>query len=323
MRIFPVHGRSIGKWPIVLWTIGFVLLTAWIVWSGTESALSESSLSASVEKSVAKIGDLLWLTLTYDPPESSHLPEDPVVGGIEKLNIVERVDRTGTIKLRFIVDRLESFQTEPISLTFIDKNGNEQRIETAPITITVLSNLGEKPEEATLRPIQDIIPSSSRWMPFLLWVALAGILLCFAIGWLWRRRKHRPGRITKTTSDPPHIRAEKEIDRLLANELFEKGDVKAFYFNFSEIIRRYMESIRHFPAAEMTTEEIVRQVGNNSQDQEILPLLRKADLIKFANTIPTPDRKVQDVEAARTYIRQTCPRQPEAPDARNHPEAGP
>jgi hypothetical protein len=98
--------------------------------------------------------------------------------------------------------------------------------------------------------------------------------------------------------------------------------VKTFYFIFSEIIRRYMESIRYFPAAEMTTEEIVRHVGNTSQDLEILPLLRQADLVKFADTIPTPDRKVSDIEAARTYIRQTCPVQTDALEARHNSEAG-
>ena len=323
MRVFPVHGPHIGKWPIVLWAMGLVLLTACLAWSETESGSSRSALSASVEKGAAKIGDLLWLTLRYDLPEGGHLPEDPVVGGIEKLTIVERVVGPSEIKLRFIVDRLVSFQTEPISLTFIDEDGNEQQIETAPVTIAALSNLGEKPEEATLRPLQDIIPISSRWMPFLLWVAVAGILLCFVIGWLWWWRKHRPGRITKATVDPPHILAEKEIDQLVAGELFEKGDVKTFYFIFSEIIRKYMESIRHFPAAEMTTEEIVRHVGNNSQDQEILPLLRQADLVKFADAVPSPDHKVQDVEAARIYIRRTCPMQTDAPDARHNPEARP
>ena len=70
--------------------MGFVLLTVWIARSETESALRESSLSASVEKSVARIGDLLWLTLTYDLPEGRHIPDEPVVGGIEMLTIVER-----------------------------------------------------------------------------------------------------------------------------------------------------------------------------------------------------------------------------------------
>jgi hypothetical protein len=72
----------------------------------------------------------------------------------------------------------------------------------------------------------------------------------------------------------------------------------------------------------MTTEEISRHLGNTSQDQEILPLLRQADLVKFADTIPTPDRNLRDIEAARTYIRQTCPIQADAPDVPHHPEVG-
>ncbi|MGD9326499.1 MAG: hypothetical protein PVG26_20950, partial [Desulfobacterales bacterium] len=152
MRVFPVHGPRGGKWPVVLWTMGFVVLTAWTAGAATEVASSASMLSAAVEKNTAKIGDLLWLTLTYDLPEGGRLPEDPVVGGIENLSIIERKVLPGEIKLRFIVDQLESFQTESITLTVIDKDGNEQRIETAPVTIDVSSNLGEKPEEATLRP---------------------------------------------------------------------------------------------------------------------------------------------------------------------------
>jgi polyhydroxyalkanoate synthesis regulator phasin len=302
--------------------MGFVVLTAWTAGAATEVASSASMLSAAVEKNTAKIGDLLWLTLTYDLPEGGRLPEDPVVGGIENLSIIERKVLPGEIKLRFIVDQLESFQTESITLTVIDKDGNEQRIETAPVTIDVSSNLGEKPEEATLRPIQDIIPIQSRWTPFLPWAAVAVILLSFVIGWLWWRRKHRPVSILAAAVDPPHIQAEKEIDQLVADGFFEKGEVKTFYFIFSEIIRRYMESIRHFPAAEMTTEEIARHLGNTSQDQEILPLLRQADLVKFADTIPTPDRNVRDIEAARTYIRQTVPRQADVLDGQHHPEAG-
>jgi len=322
LRVFQVYGMRIEKWKVVLWTTGFMLLAALTAWTETELTSSGSSLSASVEKSTAKVGDLLWLSLTYDLPEGGLLPKDPAVGGIEKLNIVERLVRPGEIKFRFIVDQLKSFETEPVSLIYFDKNGNEQQIKTSPVSITVLSNLGEKQEVAALMPIQDIIPVASRWMPFLLWLTVAGVLLCFAIVWLWWRRKHRSGRIRIITVDPPHVRAEKEIDQLVASGLFEKGDVKTFYFNFSEIIRRYMESIRHFSAVEMTTEEITRHVGNNSKDQEILQQLRQADLVKFADTVPTHDRKVQDIQAARTYIRQTGPSSTQAIDIQHKPEAG-
>ena len=107
--------------------------------------------------------------------------------------------------------------------------------------------------------------------------------------------------------DPPHVKADREIDNLIASGLFENGDVKAFYFIFSETIRRYMESIRRFPAAEMTTEEIARFIKTDPSGQKVLPLLRQADLVKFSDSVPAPDRKDQDILMARTYIQQTRP----------------
>jgi hypothetical protein len=318
-----VHDPHKGKRPVVVWTIGFVLLTVCMAWPQTKLVSSAASLSATVDKSTARIGDFIWLTLAYDLPADSRLPEVPNLQGIEKLHIVERTAHPGKIKLRFVVDQLETFQIGPVGLLFTDKDGNEQQIRSTPISIDVLSNLGEKPEEATLRPIQDIIPSSSRWMGHLLWVAVTCALLCLAIGWLWRRRKRLTGGTMTTMIDPPHIRARKEIDELVAGELFEKGEVKAFYFSFSEIIRRYMESIRKFPAAEMTTEEIVRHVGRNIDDQKILPLLKQADLVKFADTIPSPARKDRDLAAAFDYIRQTGPKETETEDTIITTEAKP
>ena len=121
----------------------------------------------------------------------------------------------------------------------------------------------------------------------------------------YRARSHAPG-----------------INRLLRG-LFERGEVKAFYYIFSETIRRYMESIRRFPAVEMTTEEIARAIRANPSDQCILPLLKRADLVKFADSMPAPERKDQDVLAARTYIQQTRPKTEELQKAPSLQEVSP
>ena len=324
MRFFSLHDMHAGRWQIALWAICFVLLAAVsAAWSETVSPPPPvPELSASVEKSTVSVGDLIWLTLTYDLPEEARLPEDPVVHGIEKLNVVEQVVHIGEIKIRFLIDQLESFKIDRINLTYFDKNGNEQTIETGPIAVTVLSGLGEKPEEAVLMPIQDIIPLSLRWMPYLPWAVIAGILLCVITGLILWHRKYRTGKIIATMVDPPHVRAEKEINQLVARGLFEKGDVKTFYFVFSEIIRRYMESIRHFPAAEMTTEEIVQHARTNTHDQQLLPVLGQADLVKFADAVPTRDRKAQDIKTARAYIRQTCPAPDKTTNGKSNMEVG-
>jgi len=322
LRFFSLHDIYAGQWRIALSAMCFVLLTAFsTAWPETVSPSPAAELSASVEKSAVSVGDLIWLTLKYDLPEGARLPEDPVVRGIENLNVIEQVVHIGEIKIRFLIDRLESFKIERIGLTYFDKNGNERTIETAPIAVTVLSGLGKNPEETVLRPIQDIIPLSLRWMPYLPWALVGGILLCVIIALIWRYRKHRTSKIAATMVEPPHVLAEKEIDQLIARGLFEKGDVKTFYFVFSEIIRRYMESIRHFPAAEMTTEEIAQHTRTNTHDQQLLQVLGQADFVKFANAVPTHDHKAQDIKTARAYIRQTRPAPDKATNEQSDAEA--
>jgi hypothetical protein len=248
---------------------------------------------------------MLWLTIHYRLPDGARLPEKPEIQGIEDLTITNRVKENDHLKIRFLVDRLGAWKSKPIRLPYIDKEGKENTMRADPVSFTVLSNLGEKPEEAELRPIQDIIPVGSTWLTVLPWAAALAVVLSLTAALTWWYRKRRARDIFPELIDPPHIRAGREIDHLEAQGLFEEGKVKAFYFSLSEILRRYMESIRHFPAAEYTTEEIAHHIRENEADRKILPLLRQADLVKFADTVPTPSRRNEDIRSARAYIQET------------------
>jgi hypothetical protein len=121
--------------------------------------------------------------------------------------------------------------------------------------------------------------------------------------WLKKRRRHLE--IAKA-KEAPHLWATREIERLEAQKVFEKGKVKDFYFRLSEVLRRYLEAIRGFPAAEYTVEEIARYV-QEEKDRQLLVLLRQADLVKFADDVPTAARKDDELKAALAYIRATAP----------------
>jgi len=304
---FSIHRIYALKIQVLLGALICFLLLPGPAGSQTPGTDDLPSLSATIEKNTARIGDMLWLTFTYQIPQGAQLPDDASISGLETLTVVEHKAEPNQIQIRFMVDQLESFNLGPFSLTYINDGNNEQQLTTDPIAITILSNLGEKPEEAALKPIEDIISTKTNWLTYLLWALSLILLTGFVFLFIWWRKRRRIRDIQATMQDPPHVRAEKEIDKLIASGLFETGNVKAFYFNFSETIRRYMESIRSFPAAEMTTEEIARWVNIDPSDQKILPLLRQADLVKFADSIPAPDRKDQDILTARTYIQQTRP----------------
>ena len=305
-----LHHRA-GMWfGRRVWVL--LLLMALKTAAGTPAAAhgapppAEAGLAVSVDRDSAPVGGIVSLTLSYTLPDGASLPDEPEIKGLEGLTVIGRAGSEGALVLRVLVDRLGSWRTGPLILTYLDREGERASLEAAPVSVTVLSNLGEKPAEAELKPILDIIPVTAGWVRTAAWVAGAvGLLLLVSALWWWRRRR-RIRDVTAVVHDPPHVRAFRELGELQALGLFEKGRVKPYYFRFSEIVRRYLEDIRGFPAAEYTTQEIASRV-NNDTDRALIPLLRQADMVKFADAVPTVARKEEDVEKALAYIRDTGP----------------
>jgi len=261
-------------------------------------------LVATLTPTSAKVGSIVLLTLSYHLPEGARLSPDSQIKGLEDFTIVGRQTGPGQIRVRLLVGRIGQFKTGPLSLAYFDKEGKEGFLDADPVDLTVLSNLGEKPEEAQLKPIYGIIPTKSEAIKYLPWVIIALIACAAGIGlflWIKRRRNRRAFGLSQ---DPPHTLAKKEIDELESQRLFEKGHVKEFYFRFSEIMRCYLESLRGFPAAEYTTQEIALSI-HNQEDRQLLPLLQQVDLVKFADLTPTPAKKDDEIKEALSYIRET------------------
>ena len=262
-------------------------------------------LSVCIDPEIAYIGDIVEISLKYQLPEGANLDEEPEISGIEGLSILKTETAPGSIKINILVDQLEVFKSGKITLYYLDKDGQKRTIESGPVSFSILSNLGEKPAEAELKPIQGIIPTKSILARYLPWAGglLLAVIPAMVLYWWIKKRKSNIENGIKV--DPPYIRAINEIEILEKQGLFEKGEIKPFYFRFSEIIKHYVESIRHFPAAEFTTEEISCYLTSET-DRRLLLLLRQADLVKFADTIPTSARKEEDVTAALAYINETA-----------------
>jgi hypothetical protein len=283
-----------------------LLVFSWVFAAETKISKSLPGLSASLDRESARFGSIVALTLDYRLPEGARVAADAEINGLEGITTIERVTGPNTITFKLLVDQLDSWKTGPLSLTYLDRDGKTQALSADPVSIRVLSNLAEKPEQAQLRPIQGIIPTKALWLKYVVWGAgLLGILLVGA-SFLWWRRKGRVREVSAELYDPPHLRAIREIERLEAQGLFEAGHFKGFYFRFSEILRRYLEWLRGFPAAELTTEEITSRI-DNEQDRRLLPLLRQADLVKFADVVPISARKDEEIRTALSYIRETSP----------------
>lgn len=263
-------------------------------------------LTLSLDRNSAMIGSIVILDLKYRLPEGGTLPPKMEIKGIGGYTIIDQSASPNLIRFKLLVDRIDTWKIGPISFNYLDKTKRPQALIADPVSLNIISNLGGKPAEAQLRPAQDIISSKTIWQKYIPWVAGSIALLSFIGALIWWYKKRKVRNMNLAIQEPPHVRAKKEIDQLGSGALFEKGSVKEFYFSLTEIMKRYLEAIRSFPAAEFTTEEISHHI-QKEEDRKILQLLRRADLIKFADSVPTTTGKETDIQAALSYIRATEP----------------
>jgi hypothetical protein len=303
-----------GFWVL---SFGFWVLCSWCPAFGAESPANEAQqplsfqMKAAFVPNQARVGDTVTLKLTFQLPKGEHLTKDFSFDGLEGFQILSQSKNTDgkapgeEYALRLMVERLKSKDVGPITLSYKNAEGKTAVLKAAPVPFTVLSNLGDKPEEAQLKPIFGITPTSSFFDKYRLWI-LCGIgvlVLALAVGWWIQKRRGKTA--APVWKAPPHETAMRELKALDGKKLFEQGRVKDFYFDFSEILRRYVEAIRGFPAAEYTIEEISRAIIHN-EDQAALKLLRQADMVKFADSLATPAGKTDHMESAFAYIRKTA-----------------
>jgi hypothetical protein len=265
---------------------------------------AKPGLKALLDKQTARVGEQVILTLSYTLPEGATLVEPPEIKGLEDLTLVDVKKGEGALRLSLLVDRLKDWKTKEITLSYQEKGGTRGELKADPVSLTVASNLGEKPAEAELRPIYDIIPVRSWWQAHSAWIAGGFAILFLGAGVLWWLKRRTAVREINATVAFPHIRAREALEALERQGLFEKGEVKAFYFRTSEILRQYIEALRRFPAPELTTEEIALKI-TTEEDRKALALLRQADMVKFADTVPTLARKEEELREMLAYIKET------------------
>lgn len=144
----------------------------------------------------------------------------------------------------------------------------------------------------------------------LLW--LAGIIvLGLILFYLYKRFKKKPIKeeIIKIVKKSPWEDAIDSLNELEKKQLWQKGEVKQYHSEITEIIRRYFELRFNFNALEMTTTEVISNLKNNSESNSITEIteafLNNADMVKFAKFIPMPQVNEEMMQQAREIVQKT------------------
>lgn len=149
----------------------------------------------------------------------------------------------------------------------------------------------------------------SRWIVLALVVAI----LVAAIVWIAKRRKeHKPFIVLPGAKPiPADKRALKELEALRRKELWQKGRIKKYYTDTTDIIRRFLHNMYGISASEMTTRQTLKAfhgIADWSEESDTLlrQLLQKADMVKFAKMEPEAYEHDEAMQNAVDFVRKVA-----------------
>jgi hypothetical protein len=163
-----------------------------------------------------------------------------------------------------------------------------------------------------IKPIKAILkaPLSFREiLPYLV-VFIVLMLIMFVIIYYYKRLKsNKPLFIRVKPEIPPHIIALEKLKKLEDDKLWQKGEIKKFHIDLTDIVREYMESRYHILAVESTTPEIIEQLTTCLSDQTLINKVKEfldlSDLVKFAKLTPLPNENEKCLQVSYEFVENT------------------
>lgn len=259
----------------------------------------QSRVVTSIDTTRNKIGAQFNLTLKTNVDTLSNVvfPSGTNFGAMEVIRsyVVDTVKKDDRYEL---VKRygLTNFDSGSYTIPQLRVVINNRTFQTDAINVEV-SNVAVDTLKQNMYDIKPILAVPSSAFPeFLKYVLI--VLLIIGVGvliYILLRRRHKR-KADEMAFKTPIERATSLLQNLEKKELWQKGDVKAYYSELTDIARNYIEEAIHIPAMESTTSELIAGLRDASEmkkmtvSQETLlnleRVLKQADLVKFAKSKP-------------------------------------
>ena len=288
------------------------------------SAGQEVKISSAFDSTKIFIGDQIKFTVTIDQPSNLKLSlpvfKDTLCKNIEIVS-GPRIDTTkgqsGRIKIiqKYLITSFDSgrYQVKPV----FAENKNEGGMKRFYSDYSILEVMRVKiaPQDTTAKIFDIIKPYKAtvtlgEILPWLLVAALLGAIVWAAIRYLPKLRKSEAETNVFIPSDPAHIIAFRELERLKSEELWQKGETKKYYTELTEILRQYLENRFRVYSLELTTAETLEALvktgfRKNGSYNDLKTVLTGADLVKFAKYNPVASENESHFQTSWNFVLVT------------------
>lgn len=196
------------------------------------------------------------------------------------------------------------------SLTFILKKETDSvYFTTQPIYI--YPKLFSAASDTALRPEKEIESTVRPWWHYFLW-SIAILIAGFVLYYFYQRYKQKMTAVPESTiieirKTPFEIFSE-EMENLLVTQPEWQNDVKVYYSNLTEVLKRYLELKFNYHVLEMTTDELLDWVKSEKVVFNSIPnladILNRADLIKFAKQEAVLPQMISDFKEVSASVEK-------------------
>ena len=273
-------------------------------------------LSVTTDTTRASIGDLISYKITtqnlgnkYFKIENPQFTE-PLELRSSNLLYDKKEKVTGT-EFIFSVWDTGMVSIPPITINLFNSDSLfDFSMETDSISIKVISLVNSTDNQA-MKPIKGPIPIKSIFPIRMIILIMLSLVILFGLYFIYGKRIANvyDEKKVETNIDPADIIALKKLGSL-GKESYDKTEkIKEFYINISHILREYIENSVYIKSLEMTTEEIGRHrvsfPFNKKEIDNLLDILNRADLSKYAKSNPKKNICDYDLKAGKNFIINT------------------
>lgn len=281
-----------------------------------------ATLAIDLDHAKITIADRLTLTLsmTIDEDYQFELPgfgEKLEQFGIVDYHTSQPVLTGGNrkkISRTYILEPFLSgeYKIPPMAVLFwkMGEKTDPHKIETEELMVRVTSLL---PEKMAGMKIHDIVPPLPLPRSYKMWMTAGvggGVLILIILGAMILYKKKKAKNSVQKKQIPAHELAYMELSKLMEQELIEKGEIKLFYHQISDILRRYIEKRFGLCAPEQTTEEFLSSLKGSKgfithYNSLLKSFLSGCDLVKFAEHQPSSEDIQLMFDSCKAFIFQT------------------
>lgn len=296
-----------------------LIFIAFFLFFTSPTSAEEISAEVLLDRSTITVGDPVLYRLIIRYNRSLKITYPQLGRHLEKFAIrdfkalpVREENGTQVEEIQYLLTVFEvgSYEIPPLEIRYSDPE--KKMIRTPPLRLEVKAVNTEGVQD--IRDIKDPLEITWNWRPLARATSLLLLLLGAGWGMFYLIRHWRHSR-QKELTEIPEIQLSPEEEALAAlKKLQEDGweNIKRFYTEISEILRRYVGRRYQFRAVEQTSEELEEHLKYKDIGEKpfalVKNILMESDLVKFAKYMPSQKTAENILPRVREIIETTRPK---------------